>query len=202
MTKQEQRVYNQSYRKKNLKGLKVKAKVYAALHKDEKKKYDAERYVSNPKATRKRSRDWKIKNPKEAKISAAKWYQKNKERLKAKAVAYYENNMEKCKEDMKSYRKAHPYVDVVKHAKRRARETKAGGSFTQEEWLDLCEKYEYKCLRCKKIKPLAADHVIPVSKGGTSNIDNIQPLCKVCNSIKHTKTTDFRRPEHGKRRGK
>ena len=49
-----------------------------------------------------------------------------------------------------------------------------------------------ECLCCNRRRKLTADHVIPVSKGGTSYISNIQPLCQPCNSSKGTKTTDFR----------
>jgi 5-methylcytosine-specific restriction endonuclease McrA len=78
---------------------------------------------------------------------------------------------------------------------RRTRKTKSGGSFTVAEWGVLCAHYGNICLRCTKHKKLTADHVIPVSKGGTSNIDNIQPLCAQCNSAKGTKTTDYRRTQ-------
>ena len=161
--------------------------------KEKKKVYDAARYLSDPKKAEIRSRGWAKANPEKKRKSAREWYRKNEERLRAKASAYYRKNKKRCKDSMRAYRKAHPELDVVKNAKRKAREMQTGGEFTCQEWLNLCKNHSYKCLRCNKKKPLAADHVVPVSRGGTSNIDNIQPLCKECNSIKHTKTIDFRR---------
>ncbi len=68
-----------------------------------------------------------------------------------------------------------------------------GGRHTRKEWLDLCEKYKHKCLKCKRKKKLTRDHVIPVYLGGTDNIDNIQPLCQSCNSSKGATYVDYRR---------
>lgn len=59
----------------------------------------------------------------------------------------------------------------------------------------LIAEYNFKCLHCGKIKPLTADHVVPIAKGGTSNIGNIQPLCKACNSSKGTNIVDYRRTQ-------
>jgi 5-methylcytosine-specific restriction endonuclease McrA len=64
--------------------------------------------------------------------------------------------------------------------------------FTQEEWQALCEKYDNRCLKCGERKPLTVDHIVPVSKGGTNDIHNVQPLCLDCNMRKHTKTIDYR----------
>lgn len=70
-------------------------------------------------------------------------------------------------------------------ARRYARERNAEGSHTLLEWKNLKSKYLNKCVYCNKEKPLTKDHIIPLSKGGTDYIDNIQPLCRNCNSKKH-----------------
>ncbi len=83
---------------------------------------------------------------------------------------------------------------------RRARKMNAEGSHTQEEWELLKNQYNYTCPACKNKEPkikLTEDHIIPLIKGGSDNIENIQPLCKSCNSIKHDKVINYR-PSGGK----
>jgi len=80
-------------------------------------------------------------------------------------------------------------------ALRRTNETQAGGSYTPPEWYALCEFYNFHCLMCNQEFPfdkLTVDHVKPVSKGGTSFIWNLQPLCLSCNSRKRAKEIDCR----------
>jgi 5-methylcytosine-specific restriction endonuclease McrA len=122
----------------------------------------------------------------------ANWQKENVKRLSAEHLIRDHLRIEQVKINKEKWRKANPESRKIAEARRRTRKTKAGGSFTLEEWHNLCAKYEFKCLCCKELKPLTADHVIPVSLGGTSNIDNIQPLCQSCNSKKHTGTIDFR----------
>jgi len=69
-------------------------------------------------------------------------------------------------------------------ARRYAREKGAVGSHTLEEWNDLKIEFNNKCAFCREEKKLTKDHIIPLSENGTDYIDNIQPLCRNCNSKK------------------
>ena len=85
------------------------------------------------------------------------------------------------------YCNGHPNIIAHLKSMRYAKEKGAIGSHTLQEWNLLKESYGNVCAVCKLPKPLTKDHIIPLSKGGSNYIENIQPLCRNCNSKKHTK---------------
>lgn len=44
-----------------------------------------------------------------------------------------------------------------------------------------------KCAQCGSTVKLEIDHIIPISKGGREDEDNMQVLCQKCNRTKHNK---------------
>lgn len=77
---------------------------------------------------------------------------------------------------------------------RRERVKKYGGFHSVGEWQTLKAQYNWTCPACQKQEPkvkLTKDHIVPISRGGSDNIENIQPLCASCNSRKSTKTVKY-----------
>lgn len=69
---------------------------------------------------------------------------------------------------------------------------KTPGKHTKEEWTLKIQQYNSKCFYCgKKTNKLTKDHVVPKSRGGSNNIDNIVPSCWPCNYTKRAKSVEL-----------
>lgn len=88
---------------------------------------------------------------------------------------------------------------LMYNRKRRIKKLNALGTHTLQEWEKLKLFYKNMCLCCKRFEPeitLSEDHIMPLSLGGTDYIDNIQPLCRTCNSRKNNKFISFLPSNH------
>lgn len=52
----------------------------------------------------------------------------------------------------------------------------------------VLESDMYRCVSCGTHKDLTVDHKIPLSKGGDDRLENLQTLCRTCNTSKGVKT--------------
>lgn len=166
----------------------------------------------NKEAIAERVRRWREANPEDSqeynREYGPRYYRANKERIADVKRQYIKANPEKRAVIDRRYHEAHPkrlqerkrrWLEANPEKRRewdrRKRAKRAGveGSHTEAEWQALCSYYMDQCLCCGEVPDkLTRDHVIPITKGGSNDIGNIQPLCKSCNSKKYLKTTDYR----------
>lgn len=116
--------------------------------------------------------------------SGQRWREANPEKVRRTKEA----NREAYSATGARWQRDNPDKHCHKQAARRARVRGADGSHTLQEWQGLCEAHGHRCVHCgRDDSPLTRDHIVPVSKGGSDFIANIQPLCRVCNCRKGAK---------------
>lgn len=105
---------------------------------------------------------------------------------------YRENNKDIIRKRNKNWEKTLP--GKIKHRREvRKRQIKLKNikeNFTNKQWLDKVKITKGICPKCKEkvgLKNIEMDHIIPISKvpnGHIYSINDVQPLCKKCNSKK------------------
>lgn len=102
----------------------------------------------------------------------------------------YRNDPSKQNERTKNWLKLHPDASRRSSSIRRTRKKLAEGTHTWRQFLNLCISSEWKCFYCGSgldLDTVTEDHVIALSRGGSDDISNIVPSCKVCNFKKGIK---------------
>jgi len=118
-----------------------------------------------------------------------KYRDKNIKKRKKYSREYRDKNINKEKERMRKYRQ----TAVGKEKRKiytnnyRSKKRNNGGNFTKNEWEYIKWLYNYRCAMCQKKIKLTIDHIIPISKNGRNDFNNIQPLCLKCNCSKQDK---------------
>ena len=140
---------------------------------------------------------WRETHRAEARAATKRWEEENAEHVKAKKLEWRQANQDKIAGYSSQWRKKNPdrsrMHDKAKVAKRRAAKLGSSGSFSGDEFVQLCIDRRWECTYCGcelTTKTATADHIIPLSRGGSNDIGNIAPSCRSCNSKKHDKTAN------------
>jgi len=161
-------------------------KQYNEENKERAKQY----YIDNKEEVIKRNKKWKENNKEKVEIYMKEYYLK-----------YYLDNEEYFIEYQKQYLQTPQGKLTRKNSNHKRRLAKLGtdtkNKITMEQWDDILLLQNNKCIICNReftedFKP-TMDHIIPLSKHkefpdvDINSKDNIQALCRSCNSRKYTK---------------
>ena len=171
-----------------------------------------------------KSTDWQKAHPAAKNAAFKKWRQAHrsykspcksvpayKKKAQATRVRWAERNPEKHEAGKQRYRQGRGKIyhseHLAEHCRnqnnRRARLRGNGGTYSITQWRALKACFGNICLCCGRDENtlqkggcrLVPDHVVAIAKGGSNNIENIQPLCHGkggCNNCKATHCLDFR----------
>lgn len=176
-------------------------------------------YWSDPEKARAHGRAGYWRAPEQRRVAARAFYWRNPEPYRARALArvaadpeghraiqrerYYATDPDELYQrrrasrlqrlnKIRAYERKNREVRIGYVQARRARRRGNGGRYTIDQWRDLCARYGHRCLACGEMKQLTPDHIVPISRGGSSYISNIQPLCITCNKRKAYRIVDYR----------
>lgn len=175
----------------------VKHKCRCEICSAAKKSSAAKSYQKNKDKVSEKNRRYRNEHADEWREYRAEWGRKNVDkdreygrRWRAKDI---EHTRRLARERYYRRKSIDPGAIADARHRRRAREADSEGEHTSDEFDILVKMNGGRCLSCgihsSSVK-LQRDHIVPLSKGGSSGIDNIQPLCPKCNKSKGNRSSD------------
>jgi 5-methylcytosine-specific restriction endonuclease McrA len=138
-------------------------------------------------------REWMRRNAEKARQAMRRWRQRHPAEHAAASRSYYERHKKELATYFATYRREHRDVRQAIDARRRARQLNADGTYGTVEWIEVLQRWNWRCAYCGATGPLQPDHRVPLARGGTNSIQNILPACGRCNRRKYLMTeAEFR----------
>lgn len=143
------------------------------------KLYRQEERISKPDQARARDKRWRTNNP-AYKAWRLQFYQKHRHKMLERSIA-------------RSKTPAGKLAQSKANHLRRLRVISAPATLTLHEWERILALQNFTCGKCfsefgESLRP-TMDHIVPVSQGGGLTFENIQALCRSCNSSKGARNT-------------
>lgn len=131
---------------------------------------------------------WQKANPEKYKAKQARHRDKHREQRRAESLARYYKQMEENPEKVRANRRRFQTSEKGRAYQRVANYRRRSLPMSQEvrDWW-LAQRNAV-CGYCWVALATEIDHITPVSRGGTNDLDNLVPVCRSCNASKNDKT--------------
>jgi 5-methylcytosine-specific restriction endonuclease McrA len=185
------REYGKRYRQDNKDALAESKKRYAQDNKDYIREYKRLYFQNNKSRLRDLYRQYYQDHRERHNEYSKQYYLDNKDAVAKKKGQYAREHRNLFNEYNKKYYRTDRGRLAIRsnNHKRRARKKSSGGSYTPDQLIDQKKRQKNRCYWCgdKLGKEWHADHVFPLSRGGTNDISNIVIACPNCNLSKGAK---------------
>lgn len=169
------------------------ASKYRELNSDILLKKQRDAHFKNREKRLNSQKEWRNNNKDRESKRNKQWRVENKDYIPVYNKKYYEENKENLLRLNSIYRKSLEGKAALARSahKRRINGKNVENTLTADGWTRILLSQGYRCNGCKRefnnvLKP-HRDHILPIIMGGGLTEDNVQALCKSCNSKKKSK---------------
>lgn len=127
-------------------------------------------------------------------VKYQEWQTKHRESERRRHAEWRAENRDHCNAEARRWRMENP-ERAREIARRKEYKRKGGGKLPLNAYSMLVDKYGERCLKCGSKDDLTIDHVTPIVLGGKSELENLQILCRSCNSSKSGRSSADYRPQ-------
>ena len=143
----------------------------------------------NPERHAENARNWQREHPEMAREKSRRYRERHPDLIYDSLAQYRESHREYFRDYMRAYRSARPDYVYRCRSIRRARKVNAEGRHTLSDVKRQYTVQEGRCwwCGCELNGVYHADHIIPLSRGGSDSPENIVVACQSCNLSKNDK---------------
>lgn len=202
------------YRAENAERIRDQKREYAAANAERIREYNRQYSATNREHKAEYNRQYHAENATHIAVRKARYYDANKQERRRYGRVYSRAYRVKNPDYTRSYRILSPEAGRLAKQRRRARKLSLPDTFTPADWQYALDAFGGCCAVCGRPPglwhTLAADHWVPLSKGGGTTPDNIVPLCHSlrdgegsCNPSKHGRDAlEWLMEKYGPRKGR
>lgn len=131
---------------------------------------------------------WRRENPEKRKVQAARYRAKHREQIRAQQLDRYRRLMAEDPERVRKARRDWLKTPKGRKYKRYIETLRRRGVPYSADALDwIASLVDPACHYCDE-PATEIDHLTPISRGGTGDLENLAPACRSCNASKGDKT--------------